>query len=82
MIITYNRKVLVHERKKHTAHRVASDLAWGRATYVGRGEGYLPWGTPSLTRLGEGGWVFTFNGGVPTFDGGRLPTLGYPSPLS
>ena len=46
-----NKKVLLRERKRHTAHRVAS--AWGVPTLgyplphpdLG-GRGYLPWGNP------------------------------------
>ena len=34
-----------------------------------RGRGYLPWGTPHPDLVGEG---------VPTLDGGEVPTLGHP----
>ena len=53
-----NKKVLLHERKRHTARRVASARVGRRVPTLDRGMGYLPW-------RGEG---------VPTLDGeGYLP---------
>ena len=74
-----NKKVLLRERKRHTARRVASPWLGGGG-YLSWPGGYLPWGTlhPDLAGgnyLGQGdtylGW------GVPTLARG-VPTLGYP----
>ena len=76
----YNRKILLRERKRHTARRVASDLL---------GEGHPPWTWGGVPTLDGGKGVPTLGypsprpdmagGGVPTFD--RGPTLGYSSPI-
>ena len=55
-----NKKVLLREHKRHTAHRVASP--GGKGTYLGQG-GYLPW------------WGYLPWQGVPTLAGGGVPTL-------
>ena len=77
-----NKKVILRERKKHTARRVASArgeeyLPWmgGRGTYLGQGEQYLPWGTPSPHPDLVGG-----QGYLPWTGGGYLP-WGTPSPV-
>ena len=80
--ISSNKKVLLREGKRHTAHRVASArgvptlagvLTFAKVgTYLGSMGTYLrvpPSSTPILT------WQ-----GVPTLDG-RVPTLGYPLPI-
>ena len=82
--INVNKKVLLRERKRHTAHRVASPW-WGGGTYLGRGGGgtYLGWGDPSLARGAltlAGGYlpwlvVPILTRGVPTLAGGGVPTL-------
>ena len=82
-----NKKVLLRERKRHTARRVATP--WG-GTYLGcrggtyLGRGYLPWlrgGVPTLagggvpTLAGGGGTYLGQGEGVPTLPGGGVPTL-------
>ena len=73
------KKVLLRERKRHTAHRVASPwrggggecyLPWPGGTYLGQGVStlaglYLPW--QGGTYLGRG--VLTLSRGVPTLAG-------------
>ena len=79
---TVNKEVLLRERKRHTACRVATP--WG---YLPQRGGYLPWleGVPTLngrgTYLGLGGNYFG-RGMVPTLARGYLPWLGHwpPSP--
>ena len=81
-----NKKVLLHERKRHTAHRVASPW-WGVPTLAGgvptlaggvptmAGGGYLPW--LGGTYFGWGGGTYLGQGGgVPTLAGGYPPWLG------
>ena len=80
----FNKKVLLRERKRHTARRVASTcyavpvggyLLWWGGAYPGGG--YLPWvggiysgwGVPTLVGGGTYPWW-----GVPTLGGG-VPTL-------
>ena len=85
-----NKKVLLRERKRHTANRTASvhcaDLSWLGSTYPGLGvptlarEGYLPW--PGGTYPGWEGVPALVRGylpwpRVPTLVRGCLPMLGY-----
>ena len=63
-----NKKVLLHERKRHTARRVAS--AQG-----GRGRGYLPWVPPPPSWPGRGARAY-----LPWMEGGgRYLPWGTPS---
>ena len=66
--ITFNKKVLLCERKRHTARRVASP--WGRVTYLGGRGSYLGRGNPPW--LG----VFTLAGGYLPWPRGYLAWLG------
>ena len=66
--VEYDKKVLPHERKRHTDRSVSSTPS---AALSGRG--YLPW--PGGTYLGVPPiWTWP---GVPTLAGG-IPTFGYP----
>ena len=72
------KKVLLRERKRHTARRIASTHCAALSPGRGQGEGYLPWMGEGRTYLGQGGkylgrvylpWM-----GLPTFDqGGTYP---------
>ena len=78
-IILHNKKVLLRERKRHTARRVVS------ARYVGRGGGYpiQSWwgGTPSSH--GGGGTPSSYGGGVPhPVMVGGIPSPQVPPPES
>ena len=69
--IKINKTVLLRERKRHTAHRVASAryavLVRG-GTYPGAG-GYLPWwGVPTLV-----GGTYPGGGYLPWWEGGTYP---------
>ena len=87
----FNKKVLLRERNRHTARRVASPgggggggggfIPWlgGGGTYLGWGRGYLPWPGGGGTYLSQGGEGYSpwpeEGGGVTTLAG-----MGYPSP--
>ena len=73
-----NKKVLLRERKRHTACRVASADGKG-GTYLGQG-GYLPWGTPhpDLAR-GRGTYLGWGGGGTYLGQGGGVLPWGTPA---
>ena len=63
-----NKKVLLRERKRHTARHAASHRGGG--TYLGQGDTYLGWGyLPWL--WGTPPWL----GGYPPWPKGEVPTL-------
>ena len=82
--LSQHKKVLLRERKRHTARCVANP--WQGGTYLGQGggvptlareEGYLPWPGGGGTYLGwEEGVSTLAGGGVPTLAGGISTYLG------
>ena len=67
LFVYYNKKVLLRERKRRTAHRVASPLGGG---------GYPPWlGEGGLPTLARGYLPTLARGGGTTYLGWGVPTL-------